>query len=113
MRICRIFHFDSAHFLPDYRGKCEKMHGHTYRLEVVIEGKVGEGGMVMDFCRLTEVVGADVLEELDHRNLNELMDNPTAERIVEWIWKRLQKRLPLHSIRLWEGDGKWVEKQSA
>jgi len=109
MRLCREFYFDAAHFLPDYRGKCESLHGHTYKLEVTIDGPVKKDGMVMDFTKLKDVVESEVLERLDHQGLNKLFKNPTAERITEWIWKRLEKKLSLSSIRLWEGEGKWVE----
>ncbi|MFH1054752.1 MAG: 6-carboxytetrahydropterin synthase QueD [Candidatus Altiarchaeota archaeon] len=113
MRLCREFIFDAAHYIPDYKGECEKLHGHTYKLEITVEGKVGKDGMVMDFSALKNVVEENVLGKLDHQNLNDVMDNPTAENIVEWIHKRLEKKLPLYSIRLWEGDGKWVERQCA
>ncbi len=110
MRICRIFHFDSAHRICGHKGPCERTHGHTYRLEVTIEGEVGEDGMVMDFTRVKEIVEAEVVSKLDHEDLNAVMENPTAENIIEWSWERLKKRLPLQSIRLWEGEGKWAEK---
>ena len=110
MKACRIFYFDAAHFLPDYDGKCEQVHGHTYRLEVEVEGKLGEAGMVVDFNEIKKVVDGQVVEKLDHENLNEIIDNPTAEKITEWIWSVLSDKLPLSRVRLWEGDGKWVEK---
>ena len=110
MRVCREFYFDSAHYLPDYDGKCESLHGHTYKLEVTIEGKIGRDGMVLDFNKVKGVVKAEVLCKLDHVPLNDVIDNPTAENTVEWIWKRLEKKLPLYSVKLWEGEGKWVEK---
>jgi 6-pyruvoyltetrahydropterin/6-carboxytetrahydropterin synthase len=113
MMLGKVFYFDSAHYLPDYCGKCENLHGHTYRLEVVIEDGVKEDGMVLDFTILKGIVVEEVIDKLDHMGLNDILKNPTAENIVEWIWARLEKRLPLKSIKLWEGDGKWVEKQSS
>jgi 6-pyruvoyltetrahydropterin/6-carboxytetrahydropterin synthase len=110
MRLGKIFYFDAAHYLPDYDGKCENLHGHTYRLEIVIDDKVKRDGMVLDFTKLKEIVNKEVLEALDHQPLNEIVDNPTAEHIVEWIWRRLKGKLPLYSVKLWEGDGKWVQK---
>ena len=109
MRLCREFYIDASHFLPDYDGKCENLHGHTYKLEVVVGGRIRKDGMVLDFGRIKEIVEAEVIEELDHKLLNEIIENPTAENIVEWIWKRLKKKLPLYSIKLWEGEGKWAE----
>ncbi|MFH0859596.1 MAG: 6-carboxytetrahydropterin synthase QueD [Candidatus Altiarchaeota archaeon] len=112
MRVGRIFYFDSAHHLPDYKGECEKQHGHTYRLEVVIEGELKDN-MVMDFKDLKKTVEDEVLAELDHMDLNDIFENPTAENLMEWIFDRLGKKLPLHSVKLWEGRDKWVEKRSA
>jgi 6-pyruvoyltetrahydropterin/6-carboxytetrahydropterin synthase len=109
MRLCREFYFDAAHYIPHYKGKCEKLHGHTYKLEVVIESGVKKDGMVVDFVKMKEIVETTVLEKLDHQALNELFENPTAEHILEWISTQLKGNLPLSSLRLWEGQGKWVE----
>lgn len=109
MRICREFYFDAAHFLPRYKGRCERLHGHTYKLEVIVEGEVGEGGMVMDFNHLKEVVKDSIIRKLDHENLNEIFDNPTAENIAQWIIDELKNKIPVYSVKLWEGNGKWVE----
>jgi len=109
MRLCREFYFDAAHFIPNYKGKCEQLHGHTYKLEIVIEGDVKKDGMVVDFAKMKDIVEATVLEKLDHQALNELFENPTAEHILNWIAGQLKGKLPLSSIRLWEGQGKWVE----
>jgi 6-pyruvoyltetrahydropterin/6-carboxytetrahydropterin synthase len=109
MRLCREFYFDAAHYIPHYEGKCEKLHGHTYKLEVVIESDVKKDGMVVDFAKMKEIVETNILEELDHQALNELFENPTAEHILEWISTQLKEKLPLSSLRLWEGQGKWVE----
>ena len=110
MNVGRTFYFDSAHFLPRYKGKCENPHGHTYRLDVVVDGEIGEDGLVIDFSELKEVVLEEVLSKLDHQDLNQLIANPTAENVLEWIWTRLEVKLNLHSVILWEGEGKWVEK---
>ena len=110
MRLCREFYFDAAHHLPNYKGKCENLHGHTYKLEIVMEGDVKKDGMVIDFVKLKTIVEAEVLEKLDHHELNSLVENPTAEHIVDWIAGRLQGKLPVVSIKLWEGQRKWVEK---
>jgi len=112
MKVGRTFYFDASHHLPKYKGKCEQLHGHTYRLEVVIEGAVGKEGMVLDFNELKHVVEENVVDALDHEDLNKVMANPTAENIVEWIWGRLEGKLKLHSIKLYEGRDKWVEKKT-
>jgi 6-pyruvoyltetrahydropterin/6-carboxytetrahydropterin synthase len=109
MRMGRVFYFDAAHFLPDYKGKCEQLHGHTYTLEVVLEDEKKEDGMVLDFNELKNIIQERILDRLDHSNMNEIFENPTAENIVEWIFKELDEEIPLKSVRLWEGRGKWVE----
>lgn len=110
MRIARYFHFDAAHFILDDKGSpCEEPHGHTYRLRVVIEGEVGEDGMVIDFRDIKKIVTAEVLEKLDHKNLNDMFDNPTTELVAQWIFNMLKPHLEVVSVRLWEGEGKWAE----
>ena len=107
MLITKSFSFEAAHVLPHHPGKCSRPHGHSYRLEVSLEGPLQTGGpaagMVEDFDVVAQVVREAVIDELDHRSLNELIDNPTAEHILVWIWQRLAPRLPaLAELRLWE-----------
>ena len=109
MRICREFYFDAAHRLENYKGSCENLHGHTYKLEVVVCGKQKENGMIIDFNELKMIIQETVIEKLDHSNLNDLFDTPTAENIAAWIYNRLRKELRVCSVKLWEGNGKWVE----
>jgi len=89
MLVTKIFTFDSAHALTKYYGKCERLHGHTYKLEVTVEGPVGENGMVIDFVILKRIVHRQVLDKLDHHNLNDVFENPSAELIAQWVWGRL------------------------
>lgn len=110
MKVGRTFYFDASHHLPAYKGKCEQLHGHTYRLDVAVEGEVGREGMVLDFSELERVVEEKVISPLDHQDLNNIIKNPTAEHIAEWIWKKLDGTLKPDSIKLYEGRGKWVEK---
>ncbi len=113
MKIGMIVVFDAAHHLPDYDGKCARIHGHTYTLEVVLEGPVDKTtGFLMDFYDLKRILKT-VLSDLDHRDLNEILANPTAETIAEHIKGRLELRLQdetanLVSVKLWEGKNKWV-----
>jgi 6-pyruvoyltetrahydropterin/6-carboxytetrahydropterin synthase len=103
MRISKEFTFDSAHFLKEYKGKCERLHGHTYRLRVTIEGAIQKNGMVMDFHKIKTIVESRVLEDLDHHNLNEVIDQPSAENICVWVWDRLKAKIPqLAEVRVWE-----------
>ncbi len=90
MLVTREFNFDSAHFLTNYYGKCERVHGHTYRLQVTLEGKVQENGLVIDFVLLKRIVKRHILDKLDHQLINDVIENPSAERIVLWIWDQLK-----------------------
>ena len=107
MQIRKSFTFEAAHVLPYHPGKCSRLHGHSYRLEVAVEGALqSEGpaaGMICDFDTLAEAVRETVIAALDHRSLNDVLDNPTAERITAWIWNRLAPALPgLAELVLWE-----------
>lgn len=110
VKICREFYFDASHYLPEYKGKCENVHGHTYKFEVVLKGKPERNGMVMDFLDVKKVVESKVLSMLDHKNLNDIFKLPTAENVVIWIFENLKKEMPnLSSVKLWEGRNSWVE----
>ncbi len=106
--LTRKFSFDSAHRLSNYAGKCKNLHGHTYFLEVTIKGKVNKKtGMVMDFEDIKEIVDKLVLKKLDHQYINKTIKVSTAENIVQWIWKVLNKGfkkydVELYMIKLWE-----------
>jgi len=107
VQIRKSFTFEAAHVLPHHPGKCARLHGHSYRLDVALEGPLrSEGpaaGMIEDFDTVTRVVKEHVVAELDHRSLNELIENPTAEHIALWIWNRLASELPaLAEIVVWE-----------
>ena len=107
MQIRKSFTFEAAHVLPHHPGKCGRLHGHSYRLEVALEGPLQPSGpatgMVEDFEVVSRVVNAAVIAQLDHRSLNELIENPTAERIAVWAWERLAQELPLLAeLVLWE-----------
>ena len=90
MLITKRFHFDAAPQLTDYHGKCERMHGHTYRLDVTVEGPVLKNGIVIDFALLKNAVKKHIFERLDHQNLNNFFKNPTAENVTTWIFKELK-----------------------
>jgi len=108
--VTRSFTFEAAHQLPWHEGKCRHLHGHSYRLEVTVEGPVGADGMVVDFARLREVVDREVTATYDHRYLNDLLDNPTAELIAIDIWKAVESSgLGVSRIRLWETADSFVE----
>ncbi len=107
MQIRKHFTFEAAHVLPYHQGKCARLHGHSYRLEVGLRGALhtqGPGrGMIEDFESIKSVVKREIIDLLDHQSLNELIENPTCERIVLWIWERLQPVLAgLDELLLWE-----------
>jgi len=100
--------FAAAHFLTHYRGKCERLHGHNYKVRVWARGEdLGPGGMLLDFGALKGELRS-VLEDLDHSNLNEIAlfeGDPSAERIAEYIFKRLAERMsgaPLEAVEVFE-----------
>ena len=101
------FHFAAAHRLPRYDGPCVRNHGHNYRMFVILEGEVDpQSGMVADFGRVKDLVQEHVLSRVDHRDLNDLLANPTAENIARWVFEALAQRLPgLAEVRLFEIPG--------
>jgi 6-pyruvoyltetrahydropterin/6-carboxytetrahydropterin synthase len=105
--VSREFTFCGAHRLPGYDGLCERVHGHTWRLRVTVDAPVGPNGIAFDFRRLGTVVKERILSLLDHADLNEILPQPSAERIAQWVWQRLAD-LPLVQVRLWESDQSFV-----
>lgn len=92
-RLFREFTFEAAHMLPEVPmlHKCRRLHGHSYAVEVHVEGPVEEpSGMVMDFAVIKEA-WKPLHEQLDHYFLNDVpgLENPTSENLARWIWDRL------------------------
>jgi 6-pyruvoyltetrahydropterin/6-carboxytetrahydropterin synthase len=104
MHISVEFAFCAAHRLPYYDGPCSRLHGHNYKLQVTLEGKINpKDGMVRDFEEIRRKVWELALGECDHHNLNDFLDNPTGEHLIVWIWERLKPQLVgLKELRLWE-----------
>ena len=99
-------------------GKCVNLHGHNYVLEVSVTGGINAvTGYVVDLKHLSDVICRQVIQDVDHRNLNTDVPwlagrIPTAENLAVTFWERLQPELPtglLHSVRLWETDKNWAE----
>ena len=113
MKVVKRFKFDAAHRLPDYDGVCSRLHGHTWLLDVEVEGPVGNDGFVMDFVELKRLVNDKVISCLDHSYLNEsVCDNPTCENLLELIWERLDGFGPpwkLSRLRLYESPDSYAE----
>ena len=103
--------FAAAHFLQDYHGKCEALHGHNWKVEVMVRRDgLGKGNMALDFSRLKHIT-ENVLDTLDHKNLNELPpfrdQNPSSEAIARYIFESLEKALAdepvtVHRVNAWE-----------
>ena len=107
-RLSRDYRFEAAHFLPRVPAghQCRRMHGHSYAVQVTIEGEPeAERGWIMDFAAMDEVV-EPVMRRLDHQVLNEVpgLDNPTAELLAAWVWRELEGRLPLVEIQVAETE---------
>ncbi len=114
MYISKEFKFDSAHQLIEYNGKCENLHGHTYKLRVTLKGEIDpKSGMIIDFTILKKIVNENIIEKLDHTFLNNIVKQPTAENIIQWIWNELKnlltgKNYKLYELILWETEDSFV-----
>jgi len=114
--VTKEFSFSAAHRLPNYDGKCQRLHGHTWRLVVTVGSKklIQSGphqGMAVDFNELAALVNSFIVERLDHHDLNDTMgDNPTAEILAQNIYhvlknlieERYERRLFLYAVEIWE-----------
>ncbi len=114
MKIAHAFTFEAAHRLPNIAPdhKCYRMHGHSYRVELCLEGTVDPAtGFVMDFYEI-ERVFKPILEQIDHNCLNEvkgLETLPTVENIAIWIWQHTKPSLPqLCRVTLYETPNCWA-----
>lgn len=114
MKITQAFTFEAAHRLPKVPAthKCHRMHGHSYRVELQLEGPINaETGFVIDFFDVEKVFGP-LLQTLDHHTLNEIpgLENPTAENIAIWIWDKTKPLLPqISSVKVFETPSCWAE----
>jgi 6-pyruvoyltetrahydropterin/6-carboxytetrahydropterin synthase len=103
----------AAHQLREFHGKCEQLHGHNWKIEVYVTGDtLGEDGLLIDFG-LVKKDTKKVLEELDHKFLNELepfkKENPSSENIARYIYESLSRTLNNDTVRVskvtaWESD---------
>ena len=101
--------FAAAHFLRDYHGKCENLHGHNYKVFVHVRGnKLNEGGMLLDFTQLKAAL-KEVLKKIDHTNLNDMQifdQNPSAERIAKFIFDSIIENTNKSGLDLSYKEGK-------
>jgi len=108
-----ITDFDAAHQLRGYKGKCENIHGHNWKVEIeVISENLNEIGIAIDFKELKKI-SDEVVSELDHTFINEIPPfnqiNPSSENIAKWIYLNLKSKLEkipvkLFSVTVWESD---------
>ncbi len=102
-------HFSSAHHLLNYEGKCENVHGHNWKVEITVQGKeLDKSGMLVDFKILKQHLN-EVLEGLDHKDLNSLEElkdiSPSSENIAKYIYNELKAGLPqLKRVSVWETE---------
>ena len=107
--------FASAHALRNYKGRCENVHGHNWKVRVVIEGeKLDATGMLVDFLDVKSFMG-EILDRIDHQFLNEIppfdVVNPSAENIAEYFYQQMTDRLAettvpvrIREVKIWETE---------
>jgi len=107
--------FSAAHFLRHYHGRCENLHGHNWKVEVMVEGKtLGESGMLLDFREIKKIT-EKILAPLDHQLLNRVKPfnriNPTAENLASYLFNQLikyqklsAKKIRVKAVRVWESE---------
>lgn len=99
--------FDAAHALRGYHGPCENLHGHTWRVQLFLQGtKLNKIGIFVDFKEVRKIL-AQHLSRFDHHNLNELSEfakiNPSSENLARYLYKKIKSELkPLVKVTVWE-----------
>jgi 6-pyruvoyltetrahydropterin/6-carboxytetrahydropterin synthase len=96
--------FNAAHFLTDYHGKPEPLHGHTWTVEVYIRAEeLDKGGMGVDFVEVDNYL-REILP--DYKLLNEVFDfSPSAENVARWLFKKVKEKFPgLEKVVVWETE---------
>ena len=115
IEVTKEFTFDSCHQLLAYNGPCERLHGHTYKLQVTIKGTPDHRGMVLDSKDLKKVCNEKIVDILDHYNLNDKLDfNTTAENMVVYFYDVIKdfcedKEYSVVCVRLWETPTSYAE----
>ena len=93
--LSKEFTFDSAHHLHHYEGKCQSLHGHTYKVQLMMSGKPDERGISIDFADMKRIAQARIIEPLDHKYLNEALPlmNTTATNMDVWMYEQVHEAL--------------------
>lgn len=102
IELTKTFTFEAAHHLPSFPEghKCRRMHGHSFKVDVHVEGEIPEGEhYLIDYGEIMAVV-EPLRKRLDHYCLNDIagLENPTSEMLAKWLWDRLKPDLPLLSM---------------
>jgi 6-pyruvoyltetrahydropterin/6-carboxytetrahydropterin synthase len=116
-------HYDAAHFLANYDGKCSRLHGHRYVIEAAVQSRdLDDSGIAFDFADLKGLL-KELAGELDHQNLNELPQfadlETSAENQARYFYEALKERLPTHLAgglvytRVWESPSQWAQYSEA
>ncbi|MFC1501035.1 6-carboxytetrahydropterin synthase QueD [Elusimicrobiota bacterium] len=103
--------FSAAHALREYKGKCENLHGHNWKVRACVLGKKLKNGILIDFKDVKHTLN-EILNELDHNDLNTTsvfkQINPTAENIASYIFDKLSNKIPkglkVFEIEVWESE---------
>ncbi len=106
MKIKLIRQFGAAHRLPHYQGQCQYLHGHTWKAVFVLEGPVQKDGMVCDFKVVKKLLDENLP---DHQFLNDVLENPTAENLAQFLFNKIApqlkaKNLTLKTVEIWESE---------
>lgn len=118
--LTKRYHFDAAHHLPFYDGKCNNIHGHRWFLEAKITGPIQthgfKMGMILDFADLNHIIETSVLDLFDHTDINTQISNPTAENMIASFVPLIQAKLDvtvygikLIQLRLYETEDAYAE----
>lgn len=118
-QVCVQLHFDAAHFIRNYDGKCANLHGHRWNVVVCIEGeKLNDMGMLIDFSEVKQAMRKSITL-LDHSLLNDLPAfgpeglNPTAENLAQFLYMKLKNELLLTEkylawVKIYESPDTWA-----
>ncbi len=95
--------FSAAHFLEHYKGKCEKMHGHTFSIEVYFRvDSLDKSGISIDFTEIKSYL-KEILP--DHKVLNEVFDfSPSAENLAKYFYNKIKEKYPVSKVIIWESE---------
>jgi len=101
VKLSKTFSFEAAHDLPTFPDghKCRRLHGHSFKFDVVVEGEVApEKGYLIDYGDI-KVAAAPIIKQLDHYYLNDIegLANPTSEVLAKWLYGKLKPALPMLS----------------